>query len=334
MKAIRLSAPYGLDTLRTQTVEDPTCGPQDVLIRVHASSVNFHDQLVVLGQIPTTSGRIPLSDGAGQVVEVGKDVQRFTVGDNVIGCFFPQWKRGEPDPRMLREISGETVDGFAAQYVACAAHSLTRAPAGWTHAESATLPCAGVAAWRGLVVNGRLEKGQAVLILGTGGVSIFALQIAKAFGATVIATSSSNEKLDKLTAIGADHVINYATTPHWSDAVLALTGGVGVDHVVEVGGTNTLPQSLWACRLGGHIAVVGGITGTDAMVSIIPLLMRQNRIVGLSVGSRSHQEDLVAAMERFGLRPIIDSRFPLADAGTAFRHQQTHRHFGKIALDI
>jgi NADPH:quinone reductase-like Zn-dependent oxidoreductase len=155
MKAIRLSSPYSLDAFGTTDVAEPICGSNDVLICVHASSINFHDQLVVLGRIPTKVGRIPLSDGAGQIVEVGKDVQRFTVGDSVIGCFFPRWKQGDPDIRLLGDISGETVDGFAAQYVSCPAESVTRAPVGWTHAESATLPCAGVTAWRSLVVPPR-----------------------------------------------------------------------------------------------------------------------------------------------------------------------------------
>jgi NADPH:quinone reductase-like Zn-dependent oxidoreductase len=334
MKAIRLTAPYDLEALRPTEVPEPTCGPNDVLIRMHASSINFHDQLVVLGVIPTKDGRIPFSDGAGQVIEVGKDVRRFTPGDSVIGCFFPRWIHGDPDIRWLGDISGETVDGFAAQYVARPAESVTHAPKGWTHAESATLPCAGVAAWRSLAVNGALKKGQTVLTLGTGGVSIYALQIAKAFGATVIAMSSSNDKLARLQEMGADHTINYQTTPKWSDSVLALTGGMGVDHVVEVGGSNTLAQSLASCRVGGHIAAVGGISGTELKFSMIPLIARQIRIVGLSVGSRFHQEDLVAAMNGFALRPVIDSQFPLDETARAFQHQQTSRHFGKISINI
>jgi NADPH:quinone reductase-like Zn-dependent oxidoreductase len=334
MKAIQLTAPYELDTLRPTEIPEPACGPKDVLIRVHASSINFHDQLVVRGVIATQSGRIPFSDGAGQIVEVGKQIRRFRAGDSVIGCFFPRWIHGDPDVHSLREISGETVDGFAAQYVACPAESVTHAPKGWTHAESATLPCAGVAAWRALVVNGAIKKGQTVLTLGTGGVSIYALQIAKAFGATVIAMSSSDQKLARLREIGADHTINYQTTPDWSDSVLALTAAVGVDHVVEVCGTNTLARSLAACRVGGHIAAVGSLSGTELKISMIPLIARQIRLVGLSVGSRFQQEDLVAAMNGFALRPVIDSQFPFEETGRAFQHQQTCRHFGKIAITL
>jgi len=215
-----------------------------------------------------------------------------------------------------------------------AAIGFTHAPKGYSHAEAATLTCAGLTAWRALMVDGPLKPGETVLIQGTGGVSVFALQFAKVAGATVIATSSSDEKLARLETLGADHLINYRKHENWGDLVRELTAGRGVDHVIEVGGPATLAQSMVAARIGGHIAVVGILSGMTGTLPLLSMLTRQLRLQGLVVGSRRHQIEMIRAIEATGLRPIIDRHFPLEELVEAFRYQETNRHFGKICLDI
>jgi NADPH:quinone reductase-like Zn-dependent oxidoreductase len=228
---------------------------------------------------------------------------------------------------------GDGVDGYAREAVVRPASWFTRAPRDWSHAEAATLTTAGLTAWRALVVDGGLKAGDTVLVLGTGGVSVFALQFAKAAGATVIATSSSDEKLERMRALGASHGINYKREQDWGMRVREITDGRGVDHVVEVGGPGTLPQSIAACRIGGHIALIGVLTGRGGEIPTALLMARQQRVQGLIVGSRAEQEDMVRAVEATGLRPVIDSTFPLAEIAAAFRHEEAGRHFGKICLE-
>jgi len=231
-------------------------------------------------------------------------------------------------------VPGDGIDGYAREYVTVPAQFFTRAPHGWSHAEAATLTTAGLTAWRALVVEGRLKAGDTVLVLGTGGVSIFALQIARAMGAVVIATSSSDEKLERLREMGAAHGINYRTTPDWGRAVLDFTGGRGVDHVVEVGGPGTLPQSITAVRIGGHISLIGVLTGRGGEVPTAALMAKQARLQGIIVGNRRQQVEMVCGMEATSIRPVIDSLFALEDIGNAFRHEQSGRHFGKICLEF
>jgi NADPH:quinone reductase-like Zn-dependent oxidoreductase len=214
------------------------------------------------------------------------------------------------------------------------AHAFTKAPAGYTHLEAATLPCAGVTAWRGLVVCGQVKPGDTVLILGSGGVSLFALQFAKAAGARVIATSSSDEKLEKLQRLGADAVINYKAVPDWGQKAKDLTGGRGVDHAMEIGGPGTLTQSIIACRTGGHIAIIGVLTGFAGQVAIPALFSNQIRISGISVGSRADQEDMIRAIEVNRLKPVIDRRFPLQEIVPAFEHYESQEHFGKVCIEL
>jgi len=309
-------------------------GAGQILVRVRASSLNFHDQAVALGYIPAAEGRILMSDGAGEVVSVGESVKRFAVGDRVMGTFFPDWRVGEPTDEVVQAIAGDTVDGFAREYAVLSAEAFTNIPRGWSYAEAATLPCAGVTAWRALTANGGIKQGDSVLTLGTGGVSVLSLQIAKAMGAMVIAISSSDEKLERLSGLGADRLINYQKVPEWGTEVQAITGGRGVDHVIEVGGVGTLMQSVAATRLGGHIALIGALAGMTAEFCTLPLIRRQIQLAALAVGSRSDQEDLVVAMDRFEIRPVIDSHFPLAALAQAFRHHQSQQHFGKICLEI
>jgi len=335
MKGIHIEAARGLDGLALIDLPDPGApGPGEIRVRIGASSLNFHDYAVCKFGNPKFDGRIPLADGAGTVEAVGDGVAEFAVGDRVVSTFFPTWLDGPPTLADFSTTPGDGVDGYAREVVVRPATWFTRAPKGWSHAEAATLTTAGVTAWRALIADGGLEAGDSVLVLGTGGVSIFALQIAKAMGATVIATSSSDEKLERVKALGADHAINYRATPEWGETARALTGGRGVDHVIEVGGPGTLPQSIAATRVGGHIALIGVLTGRSGEVPTALMMARQVRLMGLIVGSRRHQADMVRGMEATGMRPVIDRAFPLAQLGDAFRHEESGAHLGKIGVEI
>ncbi|MGO8692995.1 MAG: zinc-dependent alcohol dehydrogenase family protein [Rectinemataceae bacterium] len=323
-----------MENLKLVEEDPPKPGPGELLVRIRASSLNFHDDMLVVGKIPCADGRVPMVDGAGEVIEVGDGVDEFKVADTVVGTFWPYWLGGEMTPATKRDIPGESVDGYARDYVCMPAHAFTKAPAGYTPVEAATLPTAGVTAWRGLVVCGRVKPGDTVLILGTGSVSLFALQFAKVAGARVIATSSSEEKLEKLERLGADSVINYGAVPDWGRKAKDLTGGRGVDHVIEVGGPGTLPQSITACRTGGHIALIGVLTGFAGEVSIPALFTNQIRISGIFVGSRADQEDMIRAITANLLKPVIDRRFPLQEIAAAFKYYESQKHFGKVCLEL
>jgi NADPH:quinone reductase-like Zn-dependent oxidoreductase len=333
MKAAAVRAPGGLDRIILEDRARPSVGPDEILVRVRASSLNFHDLAVVAGMIKVADGRIPMSDGAGEVVEVGADVTAFEVGDEALSVFFPNWPAGGPRLDRLRGVPGDNADGYAAEYVAMPASAFTRLPKGWSMAQAATLPCAALTAWRALMVESRLRPGDVVLTQGTGGVSIFAVQFAKAAGATVIATSSSEAKLDRLRELGADHLINYKQDAHWGETAAAIAGG-GVDVVVEVGGPGTLTQSVHACRIGGHVSLIGVLTGIAGEVPTSMVMAKNVAIKGVTVGSRQDQEDMIAAIEANALTPVIDRTFPLDDIAAAFAHQISQRHFGKICLAI
>lgn len=334
MKVVRLRAPAGLQNLRFVDADPPQPRPGEVLVRIRASSVNFHDDLVVHGRIPSVDGRIPMTDGAGEVVAVGEEVIDLNVGDAVVSTFWPYWFGGEMTPATRRDIPGETVDGYASEYTCKPAHFFTKAPAGCTHLEAATLTCAGVTAWRALVTCGHVKPGETVLIQGSGGVSLLALQFAKAAGARVIATSSSEAKLEKLERLGADAVINYKAVPNWGEKAKALTDGRGVDHVIEVGGPATFAQSIAACRTGGHIAIVGVLTGFAGEISIPALFSNQIRTSGISIGSRADQEDMIRAIAVNRLRPVIDRSFSLQEIVAAFEYYESQQHFGKVCLEL
>lgn len=335
MRAIRIKLPASLENLCLVELPDPGQPKAgEIRVRVRASSLNFHDYAVATGKMPAADGRIPMADGAGVVEAIGDGVSEFEVGDHVVSCFFPHWHDGEPAISDFSTTPGDGVDGFAQEVVVKPSHWFTRAPRGFTHEEASTLTTAGLTAWRALVVDGGIKAGDTVLILGTGGVSIFALQMAKAMGATVVATSSSDAKLERLRALGADYTINYRKQPEWGTEVLAVTGGRGVDHVVEVGGAGTLPQSITACRIGGHIAMIGVLTGAAGPVPTAALMAKQQRLQGLIVGSRQHQKDLVRGIEAMGFKPLIDSVFDLEDIAQAFAHEESGAHFGKICLSL
>ena len=316
MKVAALKSPGGLDRLIIETRSDPVAGPGELLVRVRASSLNFHDFAVVAGMIRTPDGRIPMSDGSGDVIAVGEGVTGFKAGDRVLSTFFPSWVGGEPSLARLSGVPGDHADGFAAESVAMPAGAFTRRPAGGSPVEAAPLP------------------GDLVLTQGTGGVSIFAVQFAKAAGATVIATSSSDEKLERLKALGADHLINYRTSPDWGQAAATLTGGRGVDLVVEIGGPGTLTQSIHASRIGGHISLSGVLTGVSGEVPTALAMTKNVAIKGITVGSHDAQEAMIAAIDANGLRPVVDRVFPLDGIVEAFMHQASQKHFGKICLEI
>jgi NADPH:quinone reductase-like Zn-dependent oxidoreductase len=334
MKLVRLRAPGGLDRLDLVEEDPPQPGPGDVMVRIRACSLNMRDDFAVQGKTPLADGRVPLSDGAGDVIAVGGDVDAFKPGDSVVSTFYPWWPDGDMTPATRRDIPGDSFDGVAREYVCMPAQAFTRAPRGYTHVEAATLTCTGVTAWRGLVVCGKVKPGDTVLVLGTGSVSLFALQFAKAAGARVIATSSDEEKLERLKSLGADDVINYKAVPEWGRKARELTDGRGVDHVIEVGGPATLAQSITACRTGGHIALIGVLTGFAAEVSIPAVFSNQIRISGISIGSRADQEDMIRAIEVNDLKPVIDRRFPLRDIAAAFTHYGAQKHFGKVCLEV
>ncbi|WP_326490665.1 zinc-dependent alcohol dehydrogenase family protein [Sphingobium sufflavum] len=332
---MRIRTPASVEGLYLDRADAPPPGPGEIRVHIRAASLNFRDALVVGGVFPARDGLIPLSDGAGEVVAVGPGVTGFAVGDAVVSTFHPTWADGHVERSELTASPGGPADGYACDHATRSVSHFTRAPRGLSHAESATLTCAGVTAWRALVTDAQVRPGATVLVLGTGGVSLFALQFAKAAGATVIATSSSVEKLGKLKALGADHVINYRETEKWGEAVLALTGGLGVDHIVEVGGPHTMGQSCIAARTGGHIAIVGAVGGFD--IDTLPFAIVQAkrlRLQAVTVGSRRDQTDMVRAIEANGIRPVIDSHFPLERLGDAFRHMQAGGPFGKICIQL
>ncbi|WP_150293207.1 zinc-dependent alcohol dehydrogenase family protein [Sphingobium estronivorans] len=333
MRVVRLPEP-GIEKLSlTQEPDLTQPAPGEILVRIGASSLNFHDLAVVAGHIPVAANIVPLSDGAGTIVAVGEGVSEFKAGDRVVSTFFPGWSDGPVPRTMPKTIPGDNGDGFARDLVSAPAHGFTLAPQGYSDVEAATITCAGVTAWRCLVPAGQIKAGDTVLVMGSGGVSIYALQIAKAMGARVIATSSSDEKLARMVELGADEIINYREEPKWGSRAKALSGG-GVDIVVEVGGAATMAQSIEATRNGGTISLIGVLAGVQGPVPTARIFTKQVNIAGISVGSRQHQRDLVRALETTGIRPIIGNRFPLEALQEAFAMQAAGGHFGKIGIEF
>ena len=335
MKQWQLGREPGHDQLEFVDVPAPRPGPGEVLVRFHAASLNYRDLLIVDGKADFTAGRVPLSDGAGEVVEAGAGVTSWKAGDRVAATFFRDWTSGRFDMRHHRAALGGSVDGVLTELAVLPAHALVRLPDGWSFEEGATLPCAGLTAWFSLVTRGGLKPGDTVLLQGTGGVSIWALQIAAASGATVIITSSSDEKLARARELGATHTINYRDDPEWGKTAKRLTGGRGVDQIVEVGGPGTLAQSLEALAPGGHLAQVGVLTGFDAPdASLFPLVARNATISGIYVGHREAFEDFVRFLEARDLRPIVDRAFEFDQAPKAYAAMKEAGHFGKIVIRI
>lgn len=334
MKAVQIKAPGGLENLIISQILDPgSPGYGEIRVAIKANSLNYHDLLIAIGKVPKKDGLIILSDGAGIVEEVGEGVTEFKKGDRVVSTFFPVWKDGKPIIGSFKHTPGDGIDGMAVEYVVRPVRAFTHAPQGWSHQEASTLTTSGLTAWRALVVDGRLKAGQTVLVEGTGGVSITALQLAKALGAQVIATSSSDKKLEKTREIGADFTINYKKEPNWGKKAIELTGGQGVDIVVEVGGPATVDQAVQAVKVGGHIAMIGVLTGQRSNLSLMPLIAKQANLKGLMVGSRQDQIEFVRALESLqAVKPIIDKTFSIESIAEAFQYQKEGRHLGKIVL--
>jgi NADPH:quinone reductase-like Zn-dependent oxidoreductase len=333
MRAIKLKKPGGLDNLVSANIEptEPQCG--EIRIRNHASSLNFHDYVIAIGLLAVDDGRIPMSDGAGVVEAVGPGVTEFKAGDRVMSCFFPRWDDGRADSvAKLGGVPGENVNGFAAQTVTLPVSAFTHVPEGYSFEQAATLPCAAATAWRALMVEAKVKAGDTVLVQGSGGVSVFALQFAKAAGCHVIATSSSENKLEKLAALGADQLINYRQHERWGDVVLDITAGRGANVIVEVGGSGTLAQSVRAVAMGGHISMIGVLTGLQGEVPTAELFQKNAVISGITVCSRASQQDMVRAINTTGIKPVIDRSFALDDLAAAFRLQESQQHFGKICI--
>lgn len=328
---------FGIDNLALVERDVPKPGPNEVLVRFHAASLNYRDVMVIEGQYNPRMKlpAVPFSDGAGEVAAVGEGVTLWKVGDRVAPIFVQRWIEGPIDLQKSRTAlgAGAQWDGVLREYGAFDEQSLVRIPDHLSYEEAATLPCTGVTAWHALVESGRLKAGDTVLTLGTGGVSVFAVQIAKLFGARVIATTGSEEKEAKLRELGVDEVINYRSREDWDAAVNELTGKTGVDHVVEVGGGGTLARSINAVRLGGHIALIGALERAGEF-SYVPIFMKLIRMQGIFVGSRQMSEELNRAITVNRMTPVIDRTFEFGEVRDALRYMQSGSHFGKIVVRI
>ncbi len=333
MKSIKIKRPGGLENLIVTEQDAPKPGKGEILVRWHATSLNFHDYLVAKGLIPVFDNRIPMSDGAGEILALGENVSEWEVGDKVMSLFFPNWMDGLPSLKKTMPISGETLDGYLTEMSVISANSVTAIPKGYSFAEAATLPCACLTAWRGLVVEGKIKAGDKVLIEGTGGMSIFGLQLAKAAGARIFATTSNSEKAERLKDLGAEAVVNYKEDPKWGKTINRLSKG-GVDHVLDVGGGSTMAQSIEATGMCGHISSIGILSGgRKGEITFPKLFFKHIRLTGIAVGSKKMQEEMVAAINVNGMKPIIDKSFGFEELAAAFAYQESGKHFGKIVLE-
>ena len=334
MRTWEIRGDFGLQNLAIAEKPEREPGPGEVVVGVRACSLNYRDLQVVRGQYgPSTRlPLVPFSDGAGEVVAVGEGVTRFAEGDRVCGIFMQGWISGEVTPEAAATALGGAIDGMLSEKVVLSEEGLVHIPEHLSFEEASTLPCAAVTAWNGLVEKGGLKAGETVLVQGTGGVSIFALQFAEMLGARAIATSSSDEKLERALALGASDGINYKTTPEWDERTLELTGGRGVDHVVEVGGPDTFNGSLSAVRMGGGIYMIGVLTGIRGEVNTALILRKTIRVQGIYVGSRAMFEAMNRAISLNEMRPVIDRVFSFEEAPDALRHMESAAHFGKIVV--
>ena len=335
MRSYKLPTATSLDDLALVEVDQPRPGRGQVLVRLRAASLNYRDLMIATGRYgrgDVTPGLVPLSDGAGEVAEVGPEVTRFRTGERVAGLFMQSWIGGAIRPDDFKSALGGSVDGVLAESRVFDEAGLVPLPSHLSFAEGATLPCAAVTAWNALYGAKPIASGDTVLILGTGGVSIFALQFARAAGARVIATSSSDDKLVRVRALGASDGINYRTTPEWEREVRRLTDGRGVDHVVEVGGAGTLPKSIASAALGGHVHLIGVLT--EGRIDPTPILRGGVTVRGVYVGSREMFEAMNRAIALHGLTPVIDETFPFPDAKAAYRHLESGSHLGKVVIAI
>lgn len=335
MKAWTL-ADFGFDNLDLSDVPTPEPGPRQLVIEVGAVSLNYRDKAVIEGFYDPTRmprGLIPVSDAAGRVVATGSEVTRWREGDRVVSHMYPGWIDGGAGPDEAAVSIGGPVNGGLAQYMLLEEDAVVAAPSWMSDEQASTLPIAALTAWFALVDLGDLQPGDSVLVQGTGGVSLFALQLSSLLGARTIVTSSSDEKLERATALGADATVNYATTPAWDEAVLELTDGLGVDHLIDVAGGDNLNRSIWATRVGGQVTVTGFLTGQAAQLQIFPVLVRRTRLQGISVGHVRAFERMNAFLERHPVEPVIDGVYGFEDAKQAFEHLD-RGPFGKVVVKI
>jgi NADPH:quinone reductase-like Zn-dependent oxidoreductase len=336
MKTWELTDGFGFDKLRLVDRPEPTPAHGQVLVRMKAWSLNYRDLMVAKGQYNPRLRLpfVPLSDGVGDVTALGSGVDRVKVGERVAGCFMQGWIDGEPSEAKGKTSLGGAIAGVAAEYVVFSAEGVTPVPAHLSDEEAATLPCAAVTAWHAVVAEGQIKAGDTILVQGTGGVSMFALQFAKMHGAQVIATSGSDEKIARLARFGPTAVINYKQTPEWGDKIREISGS-GVDHIVEVGGAGTLGQSFRAVRMGGRIYLIGVLSGGNkAEVNPIPVLMKNLRVQGIYVGSRSMFEAMNRAIAAHQMRPVVDRVFGFGELPAAMEHQASGQHFGKVCVKV
>lgn len=338
MRALEVTQPWGAEQIRVVERDDPTPGHGQVLVRMKAVSLNYRDLLMINGMYSRGSGQAgtitPFSDGCGVVEAVGSGVTRVAVGDRIATLFFQAWQSGRPTLEKLSSSLGFPIPGAGSELQLFSQEGVAKVPAYLTDQQVATLPCAALTAWRGLFEDARLEPGDTVVLQGTGGVSIFGLQFAHAAGYRTLITSSSDEKLARAKAMGADHLHNYKTDPEWAKAVRAATGGVGADFIMEVGGAGTIHQSLKAIRINGHIAIIGVVAGAGEGVNPGSLVANSARLQGVTVGSREMFEAMCRALELHRIQPMVDKVFPFTEAGAAFAAMAAGEHFGKIVLQF
>lgn len=336
MRVFEIQDGFGLDHLRLTKRPDPQAGPGQVVLEMRAVSINYRDLLMVRGHYNPRQPLplIPCSDGVGVVSEVGDGVDGLQVGDRVATCFFQTWKSGPPDAAKIHGTVGGPIDGTLTERMVVPADAVVPVPEHLSDAEGATLTCAGLTAWSALAEEGSVGAGDIVLVQGTGGVSIFALQFAQLFGARVVVTSSSDTKLERAREMGAFATVNYVEDPAWAKTVRKLTDGKGVDHIVEVGGAGTLEQSLKAARVGGEISVIGVLSGISSEINIIPILMQQLRLQGILVGSKESYLRMNRAVAAHGLTPVVDRVVDFEHAVDAFHAMAEAGHVGKICITV
>lgn len=336
MKSYLIETDGGIDAIRLVHVDEPPTGPDQVKIRMKAASLNYRDLSVASGGYLRNDTRpvVPVSDGAGEIVEVGEAVTNWSVGDRVSPNFVRDWIDGPPCDEILRTSLGGGIDGVLAEFMNAPARSLVKIPDSMSFAQAATVPCAAVTAWHALFTSGKLRAGQTVLLLGTGGVSMFALQFAKAAGAITIVTSSSDDKLEHARSLGADQTINYRESPQWHNQVRELTDGRGVDHVVEVGGPGTLERSIKSTAVGGHIHLIGVLDSPSSKINPMLSVFNLLTIQGIYVGSLAMHEQTLEMMIDNKISPIIDKTFPFDDALDAYRHLASQKHVGKVVIEF
>jgi len=333
MRAVEIRDNFGLDSLQVVEHREPSPGPNQVVLKMSAFSINYRDLLVVngVGRWRPPLPRIPLSDGVGIVVATGTAVSRVRLGDRVAPIFYPKWLEGRAAAdKMGDALGGAAANGVLADYTLLDEASLVHVPAHLTEEEAATLPCAAVTAWNAVAAGRLIKPGDSVVVLGTGGVSIFALQFAKFHGARIIVTSSSDEKLARAEALGANETINYNTTPDWPAAVMDLTNGLGADHVVDTAGE--LKKAISAVRIGGAVAFVGLLTGTTAEIDLVTFMGKSAGVEAVDVGSREMFQSMNKAIEFHALRPVVDRVFGFSELREALNYLKEARHFGKVCL--